>query len=110
WVLWQRLSLVERAGDPRGQRVRERRKRPGVFEIGLRVADPDLDGREGEMRPDAPPDLCVLVDRTGLVEEAHEPLVVLPAPERVGDAASREHPGEDLRARRVQIGEDALDE
>ena len=46
----QRLALVERAREPRGERVAERRERARLAEVGLRVADPDLDRREGEVR------------------------------------------------------------
>ena len=34
----------------------------------------------------------------------------MPAPERIGNPAAREHPRKDLRARRVEVGVDALDE
>src|SRR5205085_11974131 len=67
-VARKRLALVQGAGDPRRQRERERGERARLLEIGLGVADPDLDGREGEMGPDAPPDLRVLPDRAGGVE------------------------------------------
>ena len=66
----KRLALVERARDARRQRVDERGERARLGELGLRVADADLDGREREMRADAPPDLRVLGDRARLVEEA----------------------------------------
>ena len=62
------------------------------------------------MRPHAPPDLRVLGDRAGLVEEADVALPLVPAAERVGHAAAREHAREDLRARRVEPAVDALDE
>ena len=75
----QRLALVERARDPRRQRVAERGERARLAEVGLRVADPDLDRREREMRPHAPPDLRVLGDRAGLVEEADVRLPLVPA-------------------------------
>src|SRR5579884_1277667 len=106
----QRLALVERAGDPRRQRVGERGERARLAELGLRVADPDLDGREGEVRPDAPPKLRVLGDRAGLVEEADVALPLRPRAEGVRNPAAREHAREDLRARRVEIGEDAFHE
>ena len=54
------------------------------------------------MRPDAPPDLRVLRDRAGVVEEADEALVVRPRGERVGDATTREEAREDLCPRRVE--------
>src|SRR5205085_7750556 len=85
WERRQRLALVERARDPRGQRVTESRERSRLRKVRLRVADPDLDGREREVRPHAPPDLRVLGDRAGLVEEADVRLPLLPAGERVGD-------------------------
>src|SRR5581483_2934884 len=53
----QRLALVERAGDARGERVAKRCERARLAELRLRVADPDLDGRKREMRSHAPPDL-----------------------------------------------------
>ena len=106
----QRLALVERARNPRGQRVDERRERARLGELRLRVADARLDRRELEMRANAPPDLRVLGDRTGLVEEADVVLPIVPAAEPVGDAAAREHTREDLRARRVQVREHAFDE
>ena len=77
--LGQRLALVERARDPGGERVRERRESARLGDVGLRVADPDLDRREHQMRPDAPPDLRVLGDRAGLVEEADVALPLVPA-------------------------------
>jgi hypothetical protein len=43
------------------QRVAERREATRLAEVGLRVADPDLDRREREVRADAPPELRVLV-------------------------------------------------
>jgi hypothetical protein len=106
----QRLALVERARDPRRERVEEGGERLRLAELRLAVADPDLDGREGQMRTDAPPDLGVLGDRAGLVEVADVALVLVPAGERVRDAAAREHPREDLRARRVEVCEALLDE
>ena len=54
------------------------------------------------MRPHAPPQLRVLGDRARVVEEPHEALVLGPRAERVRDAAAREEPREDLRARRVE--------
>ena len=77
-------------------------------EVGLRVADPDLDRREREVRPHAPPELRVLVDRARLVEEADVRRVLVPRVKRVGDAAAREEAGEDLRPRRVEAGVDPL--
>src|SRR4051812_17456360 len=106
----ERLALVERARDACGQRVDERDKRARLGEIGLCVADADLDRREDEMRADAPPDLGVLVDRARLVEEADVALPVVPAVEPVGNPAAREHAREDLRPRGVQIREHALNE
>ena len=61
-----RLALVERARDPHGQRVDERRERARLAEVRLRVADPDLDRREREVRAHAPPELRVLGDRAGV--------------------------------------------
>src|SRR5579864_142029 len=61
----QRLALVERTRDPRGERVDERDERTRLRDLRLPVADAHLDRREHEMRPHAPPDLRVLRDRTG---------------------------------------------
>src|SRR5262249_4389429 len=105
----ERFSLVDCAGDPGGERVAERRGRLGLAEVGLRVADPDLHRREGEVRPDAPPELRVLVDRGGLVETPDVALEPGPALVRVRDSAAREHAREDLRARRVEARVDVLD-
>ena len=109
-MLRERLALVEGAGDPRGQRVHQRGERLRLAELGLSVGDPDLDGRESEMRAHAPPDLSVLRDGAGVVEKADVPLELVPAAERIRDPTPREHPREDLRARRVKAGEDPLDE
>ena len=79
-------------------------------EVGLAVADADLDGREREVRPHAPPQLRVLGDRARVVEEADVLLVVGPRVERVGDATARKEAGEDLRPGRVQARVDALGE
>src|SRR5215471_5494126 len=84
----ERLALVEGARDPRRQRITESRERARLAEVGLRVADPDLDRREGEVRPHAPPDLRVLGDRAGAVEKAHEGLVLAPRREGIWDAAT----------------------
>ena len=62
------------------------------------------------MRAHAPPPLCVLADRAGVVEEAHVLLEALPAVIDVGHAATWKHAGEDLGANRVQAGHDVLDE
>ena len=70
-----RLALVEGTRDPGRERDAERRERLRLGEVGLGVADADLDGREREMRADAPPQLRVLVDRAGVVEEADVALV-----------------------------------
>ena len=51
------------------------------------------------MRPHAPPDLRVLVDRARVVEKAHVLLEAVPAVVRVRHPAAREHPREDLRPR-----------
>src|SRR5207248_5412381 len=67
-----------------------------------------LDGREREVRPTAPPDLRVLGDRVGLVEEPDVRLPLLPVGERVGDTAAREHAREDLRPSRVEVREGAF--
>src|SRR5207302_9092088 len=75
----QRLSLVDRTQDPGRQRVAERRERPRLAEVRLCVADPDLDGREREVRANAPPELRVLVDRAGVVEAAYVGLELVPA-------------------------------
>ena len=92
-----RLALIECAGDPGGQCDAQRRERLRVRDIGLAIADPDLDRREREMRPHTPPELGVLVDGTGVVEESDVALVIRPRVECIGDAAAREIPGEDLR-------------
>ena len=88
--------------------VDERGERLGLRQVGLPVGDPNLDGREREVRPDAPPELRVLGDGARLVEEANVVLVLLPRRERVRHAAAREEAREDLRARRVETGVDAL--
>ena len=62
------------------------------------------------MRAHAPPDLRVLVDRAGLVEQAHVGVELRPGAVGVGDAATREHAGEDLGAGGVQPAVHALDE
>src|SRR6266498_4012936 len=108
-VRWQRLALVDGAGDARGEPVAERRERARLGKIGLRVTDADLDGGVGEVRPYAPPELRVLRDRAGLVEKAHVALEPVPAVVGIWDAAAREHAREDLRARRVQACVDALE-
>src|SRR5437870_13833365 len=100
----KRLSLVERVRDPNGERVAEGCERAGLAQVRLRVADPDLDRREGEVRTNAPPDLGVLVDRAGVVEEADVALEAVPAVVGVRHAAAREHAREDLRPRRMQAG------
>src|SRR6266545_5320166 len=106
----QRLALVDRPHDPGGERVHQRAQRARLLEVGLAVADPDLDGRKREVGPHAPPDLGVLVDGARVVEEADEALVLLPADELVGNAAAGERPGEDLRPRGVEVGVDVLHE
>src|SRR5213076_1773904 len=68
-VVGERLALVERVRDADGQRVAEGGERAGLGQVGLRVADADLDRREREVRADAPPDLRVLLDRARVVEE-----------------------------------------
>src|SRR5262245_24991801 len=65
---------------------------------GLGVADPDLDGAEGVMRANAPPQLRRLDDRVRLRQEADEVLVGGPIPERLVNAAARECTREDLGA------------
>src|SRR6266508_4549760 len=106
----QRLALVVGAREARGEGVAEGRERTGLLQVGLGVADPDLDGRKGEVGTHAPPHLRVLVDRSRLVEPAHVLLEPGPALVDVRDAAAREHPGEDLGARRMQPAVDVLDE
>ena len=105
-----RRALVVRAGDPRRERRRERGERLRLGELGLPVADPDLDRRKREVWPHAPPQLRVLGDRARVVEEPHEALVLGPRAERVRDSAAREEAREDLRARRVEPGVHVLDE
>src|SRR5436853_311282 len=82
-------AVLERATDTCCERIDQGRESARLRKVGLRVADADLDGREHEVRPHAPPDLRVLGDRPGLVEEAHVALPVVPALEPVGDAATR---------------------
>src|SRR5262249_10075595 len=108
--LGESLPLVVGPGDTRAQRVPERRERLRLRELGLAVTDPDLDRRKGEMRPNAPPDLRVLVNRSRLVQPAY--VLLEPGPARVGvrDSAAREHPREDLGAGRMQAAVDALHE
>src|SRR5437763_2728499 len=106
----QWLAVVARAGDAHSQRVRERCERLRLGELRLGVADPNLDRRKGQVWAHAPPELRVLGDRAGRVEEAHVVLELAPAGEDVGDPAAGEHPREDLRPRRVEPGVDALDE
>ena len=60
------------------------------------------------MRAHAPPELRRLVDRAGLVEEAHVLGVRVPRAERVRHAAAREEAGEHLRAGGVEPRVDAL--
>ena len=65
-----RYALVDvprRLGDTRQD---QRRKPLGFLRGRLRVADPDLDGPEREVRSDRPPDLRVLDDRGGRDQEA----------------------------------------
>ena len=109
-LLGERLAVVEGAGDARDEAVANAASARASREVGLPVGDPHLDRREREVRPDAPPELRVLEDRAGLVEVANEALELVPGAERVRDPAAREHAREDLRARRVQTGNDALDE
>src|SRR5215218_1356190 len=106
----ERLALVERPCGADGEGVAQRRERAGIAEIGLSVADADLDRRVREMRPDAPPHLGVLVDRAGAVEEAHVALELGPAAIGVRDATARKELREDLGAHRVQVREDVLEE
>src|SRR4030095_12652815 len=79
-------------------------------QLRLSVANADLDRGIGEVRTDAPPELRVLVDRPGVVEEADVVLEPPPAVVRVGDAGARKHLREDLRAYGVQTGRAVLDE
>ncbi len=104
----QGLALVEGARDPGCERVHQRRERPGLADRRLAVADADLDRGKREVGTHAPPDLGVLDDRPRLVEEAHVPLVLVPAGEGVRHAAAGERPREDLAAGRVEAGADAL--
>src|SRR4029450_4221196 len=97
-------------GDAHRERVHKRGKGLRLPELGLAVADPQLDGREREMWPYAPPELRGLGDRPRVVEEADVVLILRPVPKGVGNPAAREHAREDLRPRRVQIRVDALDE
>ena len=74
-----RLAFVDRPRDPRRERDGERSERLRLAELGLAVADPDLDGREREVRADAPPELRVLGHRAGVVEKADVPLEPRPS-------------------------------
>src|SRR5918995_5217166 len=107
---WNVLAVVESARYARNQRIHERGERLGCAELGLPVTDPNLRRREGQMRPHAPPDLGVLDDRFGVVEETDVPLVLLPAPVGVRYPAARKHAREDLRSGRVQVCVAALGE
>src|SRR5207248_5568090 len=69
-VVGERLAGVDGLREANGERVAERGQRSRLGQVRLRVADADLDGREGEVRADAPPELRVLVDRARVVEEA----------------------------------------
>src|SRR5207302_4745485 len=80
-----------------------------LAEVRLRVADAHLNRWEREMRANAPPNLRVLVDRAGVVEEANVFLEACPAVVDVGNAAAREHAREDLRARGMQTAVHVLD-
>src|SRR5919108_3093691 len=106
----RRLALVDGARDPRGQSEHERGGRLRLGQVGLPIADADLHGGKAEMRPHAPPELRVLRDGAGVVKEADIALVVVPAREDVRNSTAREHPREDLRARRVEVRVHALDE
>ena len=64
-------------------------KRLRLLERRLAVADPDLDGRKGEVRAYAPPELGVLGYRPGVVQEADVALVLVPIGEHVGHATAR---------------------
>src|SRR5256884_1595494 len=103
------LPFVERACEPRPEGVDQRRQRLRLLQVGLRVADPNLDGRIRQVRAHAPPDLRVLVDRSRRVEEANVLLVRSPASERVRNAAAREQLRKDLRSHRVETGDAVLD-
>src|SRR5262245_46301390 len=108
--LWQLLALVARAGDTGSEPVAEGGEGTRLGEVGLGVADPDLDSRIGEVRPDAPPELRVLVDRSRLVQRPDVCLELGPGAVGVGNAAAREHAGEDLGAGGVEAAVDALDD
>src|SRR3982751_1189993 len=97
-----RFTLVVRACQARGKGVDERRQRLRLGQVRLRVADADLDRRIREMRTNAPPDLRVLVDRAGVVEEANVLLEAAPPVVRVRNAAARKRAREDLGPRGVQ--------
>src|SRR5262245_14571880 len=106
----QLLALVDRPCDARRQCVRERRERDRLVLERLRVADPDLDGREREVRAHRPPHLGVLVDRARVEEEADVVLERLPVAVRVRHAAARKELREDLRAHGLQTRVDLLEE
>src|SRR5439155_7820728 len=63
------LPLVKGARATDRERVGERRDALRLAEVGLPVHDSQLDRRIREVRTDAPPELPVLADRAGAVEE-----------------------------------------
>ena len=70
--------------------------------VRLGVADPHLDGAEGDVRAHRPPDLGVLDDRVRALEEPHVVREGRPRPEDVGHPAARKALGEGLGAGGVQ--------
>ena len=105
-----RDALVDVARGLRHAGDDQRRERIGLGRRRLRVADPDLDRAEREMRPDRPPHLGVLDDRAGRDQELDVVGERGPAAERVRDAAARKALGERLRAGAVQPGVAAVEE
>src|SRR5439155_18711612 len=63
------FALVECARAPGCERVRECGETLRLAELGLPVHDPQLDRGIREVRTNAPPELRMLGDRAGAVEE-----------------------------------------
>ena len=99
--LWQ-LALVvvdsrlRDAGADQGGEIKR------LVAARLRIADPELDGAEPMMWPNAPPELSRLDDRAGGVKSFDESGVGVPIAERLMDSTTRKGPREDLRADRVE--------
>ena len=105
-----RDALVDVARSLRHAGHDQRRERLGFGRGRLRVADPDLDRAERQMRSDRPPHLGVLDDRAGRDQELDVVRERGPAAKRVWHAAARKALGERLRAGAVQPGVAAVEE